>query len=332
MQKRRLGERGPVVSAIGLGCMGLSHGYGPAAPKADALALIRRAYELGVTLFDTAECYGPYANESLVGEALEAVRDQVVIATKCGITFDEKGKLILDARPETLRRSLEGSLKRLRTDRIDLYYLHRVDPKVPVEETAALMGEFIREGKILAWGLSEAGPKTIERAHAVTPLTALQSEYSVMWREPETRVFPTLKEKGIGFVPFSPLGRGFLTGTIGSGVTFGRDDLRRGVPRFEQENLEANQKLVDFVRETARAKGATPAQIALAWVLARGSALNQTIVPIPGTTRLARLEENLGAARIEFTTDELDEFGRRLDAIPVAGDRYSSENAKRVSD
>lgn len=332
MRQLRLGERGPVVSAIGFGCMGLSHGYGPAAPKADAIALIRRAYELGVTFFDTAECYGPFANESLVGEALEAVRDNVVIATKCGITIDETGAQRLDARPETLRRSLEGSLKRLRTDRIDLYYLHRVDPQVPVEETAALMGEFIREGKILAWGLSEAGPKTVERAHAVTPLAALQSEYSLMWRDPETRVFPLLKEKGIGFVPFSPLSKGLLTGAIGSDATFGRDDFRSIVPRFAYENLKANLRLVDFVRETAREKNATPAQIALAWVMARETELNQAIVPIPGTTRTERLEENLGAARIAFTTEELNEFNRRLEAIPVAGERYPSAFAKRVAD
>lgn len=327
MEKRKLGLRGPLVSAIGLGCMGMSHGYGPAAPEDDMVKLIRLAFEHGVTFFDTAECYGPYVNETLVGKALKSIRDQVVIATKCGIQV-ENGVQKLDARPEIIRRSVEGSLERLQTDRIDLYYLHRVDPKVPVEEVALVMKDLIAEGKILGWGLSEAGPKTIARAQAVCPLAAVQSEYSMMWREPESRIFSLLEKEGIGFVPFSPLGKGFLTGKIRPDTTFGPQDFRVNVPRFERENLEANMKLVAFVESLAAEKGKTPAQIALAWVLAQG----KSIVPIPGTRRADRLLENLGAAEVQFSADELEALNAHLAAIPISGDRYKGEYAKRVAE
>lgn len=327
MQQRKLGTRGPVVSAIGLGCMGMSHGYGPASPEDEMVKLIHRAFDLGVTFFDTAECYGPYANETLVGKALKPIRDKVVIATKCGIQV-EHGVQKLDARPEVIRRSLEGSLKRLETDHVDLYYLHRVDPKVPVEEVALVMQDLLTEGKILGWGLSEAGPKTIARAQAVCPLAAVQSEYSMMWREPETRIFPLLEKEGIGFVPFSPLGKGFLTGKINPDTHFGPEDFRVNVPRFERENIEANMRLVEFIETLAAAKGKTPAQIALAWVIAQ----KDWIVPIPGTRRMDRLEENLGAASVEFSADELAELNVRLADIPVQGDRYKGEFAKRVAE
>ena len=327
MQQRKLGVRGPVVSVIGLGCMGMSHGYGPASPEDEMVQLIRRAFDLGVTFFDTAECYGPYANEALVGKALKPIRGQVVIATKCGIQLED-GRQRLDARPEVIRRSLEGSLKRLETDHIDLYYLHRVDPKVPVEEVALAMKDFIAEGKILAWGLSEAGPKTIARAQAVCPIAAVQSEYSMMWREPEMRIFPLLEAEGIGFVPFSPLGKGFLTGRISPETRFGPEDFRVNVPRFERENLVANMRLVKFIETLAAAKGKTPAQIALAWVIAQ----KDWIVPIPGTRRMDRLEENLGAADVEFSADELAELNARLSAIPVRGDRYKGEYAQRIAE
>lgn len=327
MEQRKLGVRGPVVSAIGLGCMGMSHGYGPASPEDEMIGVIHEAFDLGVTFFDTAECYGPHTNETLVGKALKPIRDKVVIATKCGITIEE-GVQKLDARPEVLRKSIEGSLKRLQTDHVDLYYLHRVDPKVPVEEVALVMKDLIAEGKILSWGLSEAGPKTIARAHAVCPLAGVQSEYSMMWREPEERIFPVLEKEGIGFVPFSPLGKGFLTGKIRPDAKFGPEDFRTQVPRFERENLEANMKLVEFIGSLAKEKGKTPAQIALAWVIAQ----KDWIVPIPGTRRLERLCENLGAATVAFTADELAELDRRLKAIPVQGDRYKGDFAKRVAE
>ena len=328
MQTRTLGAAALKVSALGLGCMGMTLGYGPAKPKEEMKSLIHEAFDLGVTFFDTAECYGPFENEHLLGEALEGIRDKVVLATKCGIHIDESGRQLLDARPETIRKSLEGSLKRLRTDVIDLYYLHRVDPKVPVEEVAQVMGEFIREGKIRGWGLSEAGPKTIARAQAVTKLTALQSEYSMMFRDPEARILPLLKAENIGFVPFSPLGKGFLTGAITANAKFGSDDFRHVIPRLQGENLQANMRLVAAVQELARAKNATPAQIALAWVLAQGD----FIAPIPGTTRLDRLKENLGALRVEFSADELAHIRELLDAMPVEGDRYPAELAKRVAE
>ena len=327
MQQRKLGTRGPVISAIGLGCMGMSHGYGPASPDDEMVKLIHRAYDHGVTFFDTAECYGPYANETLVGKALKPIRDKVVIATKCGIQV-ENGVQKLDARPEVIRRSLEGSLKRLETDHVDLYYLHRVDPKVPVEEVALVMQDLLTEGKILGWGLSEAGPKTIARAQAICPLAAVQSEYSMMWREPETRIFPLLEKEGIGFVPFSPLGKGFLTGKINPDTHFGPEDFRVNVPRFERENIEANMRLVEFIETLAAAKGKTPAQIALAWVIAQ----KDWIVPIPGTRRMDRLEENVGAASVEFSADELVELNVRLADIPLQGDRYKGEFAKRIAE
>lgn len=327
MQQRKLGTRGPVVSAIGLGCMGMSHGYGPASPEDEMVNLIHRAYDLGVTFFDTAQCYGPYANEKLVGKALKPMRGKVVIATKCGIQV-ENGVQKLDARPEVIRRSLEGSLKRLETDHVDLYYLHRVDPKVPVEEVALVMQDLLTEGKILGWGLSEAGPKTIARAQAVCPLAAVQSEYSMMWREPETRIFPLLEKEGIGFVPFSPLGKGFLTGKINPNTHFGPEDFRVNVPRFDRENIEANMRLVEFIETLAAAKGKTPAQIALAWVIAQ----KDWIAPIPGTRRMDRLEENLAAASVEFSADELAELNVRLADIPVQGDRYKGEFARRVAE
>ena len=327
MQQRKLGTRGPVISAIGLGCMGMSHGYGPASPEDEMVKLIHRAYDHGVTFFDTAECYGPYANETLVGKALKPIRDKVVIATKCGIQV-ENGVQKLDARPEVIRRSLEGSLKRLETDHVDLYYLHRVDPKVPVEEVALVMQDLLTEGKILGWGLSEAGPKTIARAQAICPLAAVQSEYSMMWREPETRIFPLLEKEGIGFVPFSPLGKGFLTGKINPDTHFGPEDFRVNVPRFERENIEANMRLVEFIETLAAAKGKTPAQIALAWVIAQ----KDWIVPIPGTRRMDRLEENVGAASVEFSADELVELNVRLADIPLQGDRYKGEFAKRIAE
>ena len=327
MEMRELGKSGIKVSAIGLGCMGMSYGYGPAHPVEEMKALIHEALDLGVTFFDTAECYGPFTNEALVGSALEGVRDRVVLATKCGIRF-EGGRQVQDARPETIRQSLEGSLKRLKTDYVDLYYLHRVDPKVPVEEVAGVMAEFIKEGKIRGWGLSEAGVKTISRAHAVCPVAALQSEYSMMWRAPEEAIIPLLKREGIGFVPFSPLGKGFLSGAIKADAVFGADDFRSVVPRFKEENLKANQRIIDLVQGIADAHDATPAQIALAWVLAQGDFIS----PIPGTTKIGRLRENAAAAEVKLAADELASIREALDAMPVAGDRYPAEFAKRVAD
>lgn len=330
MEKRRIGRNGPEVSAIGLGCMGMTHGYGPVHPKAEMVKLIHEAIALGVTFFDTAECYvhGPDKNEDLVGEALEGHRQNVVLATKCGITITDDGRQVQDARPETIRRAIEGSLKRLRTDYVDLYYLHRVDPNVPVEDVAGVMADLIREGKILHWGLSEAGPKTLARAQAVCPVTALQSEYSMMWRAPEETILPYLEKEGIGFVPFSPLGKGFLTGTVKPGTTYGKDDFRSAVPRFEPENIAANQRLVEIVQDMAAQKGVTPAQIALKWVLAQ----KPWIVPIPGTTKLERLRENVAAAEVDLTEADLTVLRTALDACPVQGDRYRPEHAKRVAE
>jgi len=325
MQKRILGNNGLEVSALGLGCMGMSHGYGPAADKGEMIGLIRSAVERGVTFFDTAEVYGPYANEELVGEALAPFKGKVVIATKFGIQMIA-GKQVLDSKPETIRNSVEGSLRRLGVDAIDLYYLHRVDPTVPIDEVAGTVKDLIQEGKVQHWGLSEAGAQTIRRAHAVLPLAALQSEYSMMWRQPETELFPVLEELGIGFVPFSPLGKGFLTGRFDKSSTFGKDDFRSIVPRFTPENLDANQALVALVRKIATGKAATPAQIALAWVLAQ----KPWIVPIPGTRKLERLEDNLGAAQVELTAKELASLEGTLSNIPLSGDRYPSEYAKRV--
>jgi aryl-alcohol dehydrogenase-like predicted oxidoreductase len=325
MQKRTLGNSGLQVSALGLGCMGMSYGYGPAADKKEMIELIRSAVERGVTFFDTAEVYGPFTNEELVGEALAPFKGKVVIATKFGILL-EGDKQVLNSKPEQIRQSVEGSLKRLRIDVIDLYYQHRVDPNVPIEDVAGAVKELIKEGKLKHWGLSEAGVQTIRRAHAVLPVTAIQSEYSMMWRQPEEELLPTLEELGIGFVPFSPLGKGFLTGRFDKGSTFEKSDFRSIVPRFSSENLDANQVLVNLIKEIAAGKNATPAQIALSWVLAQ----KPWIVPIPGTRKLTRLEENLGAADIELSADDLRVLNDALSKIEIAGDRYPAEFAKRA--
>jgi aryl-alcohol dehydrogenase-like predicted oxidoreductase len=318
MEIRTLGKDSPLeVSAIGFGCMGLSFSYGPATEKGAALALLRSAVDLGVTFFDTAEAYGPFANEELVGEALGSVRDQVVIATKFGFVGGKTADG-LDSRPENIRAVAEASLKRLNTDRIDLFYQHRVDPKVPIEEVAGTVRDLIAEGKVLHFGLSEAGAQTIRRAHSVQPVTALQSEYSLWWREPEAQVLPTLAELGIGFVPFSPLGKGFLTGAIDEKTQFGTDDFRSMVPRFDAEARKANLALVDALRRVASDKGATPAQIALAWILAQKPWMS----PIPGTTKQPRLEENVAAADVQLTSDDLAHIERALSAIRIQGDRY----------
>ncbi|WP_455843775.1 aldo/keto reductase [Pantoea agglomerans] len=327
MQKRYLGNSALEVSALGLGCMGLSHGYGPATDTQQAIKLIRAAVERGVTFFDTAEVYGPYLNEEVVGEALQPYRDQVVIATKFGFTFGADNKQqILNSRPEHIREAVEGSLRRLKTDVIDLLYQHRVDPDEPIEDVAGTVKDLISEGKVKHFGLSEAGAKTIRRAHAVLPVTALQSEYSMWWREPEQEIFPLLKELGIGFVPFSPLGKGFLTGAIKSGATFGEDDFRSKVPRFAAEALAANEKLVTLVAQLAAEKGVTSAQIALAWLLAQ----EPWIVPIPGTTKLHRLEDNLGAAEIALSAAELQRLNQALETIKVMGERYPAALQARV--
>ena len=320
MQKRKLGNRGLEVSAIGLGCMGLSYGYGPAVDKQAGISLIRSAFERGVTFFDTAEVYGPFTNEELVGEALAPVRDQVVIATKFGFNIDPKdGKQRgLNSRPEHIKQVAAASLKRLKTDAIDLFYQHRVDPNVPIEDVAGAVKDLIREGKVKHFGLSEPGVQTIRRAHAVQPVTAVQSEYSIWWREPEQEVLPTLEELGIGFVPFSPLGKGFLTGAINENTTFDSTDFRNIVPRFTAEARKANQALVDLLGEIAARKKVTPAQIAIAWLLAQ----KPWIVPIPGTTKLHRLEENIGAAAVELTPEELRIIDSAVSKISVHGARY----------
>ncbi|UCU99623.1 aldo/keto reductase [Acidovorax radicis] len=327
MQKRKLGKSSLEVSALGLGCMGLSHGYGPATDTGQAVSLIRAAVDRGVTFFDTAEVYGPYLNEEVVGEALAPVRDQVVIATKFGFTFgDDNKQQILNSRPEHIRWAVEGSLKRLKTDVIDLLYQHRVDPDVPIEDVAGTVKDLIAEGKVKHFGLSEAGAQTIRRAHAVQPVTALQSEYSLWWREPETEILPTLEELGIGFVPFSPLGKGFLTGAIKEGATFGSDDFRSKVPRFSPEAIKANQALVDLLGQMAKGRGVTAAQIALAWLLAQ----KPWIVPIPGTTKLHRLEENLGAASVPLSELDLQSIADALHEVKVQGDRYPAALQARV--
>lgn len=325
MQKRKLGKSDLEVSAIGLGCMGMSHGYGPASDKKEMISLIHAAIDRGVTFFDTAEVYGPYLNEELVGEALAPFKGKVVITTKFGIQM-VNGMQILDSKPEHIIQSVEGSLKRLKVDTIDLYYQHRVDPNVPIEEVAGTIQDLIKEGKIKYWGLSEAGVETIRRAHAVQPVTAIQSEYSMMWRSPEEELLPTLEELGIGFVPFSPLGKGFLTGAINKNATFVNSDFRSIVPRFKPENIEANQVLVELIKNIAAKKEATPAQIALAWVLAQ----KPWIVPIPGTRKLERLEENLGAANVKLNSEELRNLDDALAKIKISGDRYPAEYASRV--
>jgi len=317
MQTRTLGSTGLNVSAIGLGCMGLSFGYGPATERGEAIALIRAAVERGVTFFDTAEVYGPFTNEEVVGEALAPFRDSVVIATKFG--FDVGGvQGALNSRPEHIKAVAEASLKRLRTDVIDLFYQHRVDPSVPIEDVAGAVKDLIAEGKVKHFGLSEAGAQTIRRAHAVQPVAALQSEYSLFWREPEAEIIPTLEELGIGFVPFSPLGKGFLTGKIDAGTSFDSTDFRNGVPRFTAESRRANQALVDLLGSIAAAKHVTPAQIALAWLLHQ----KPWIVPIPGTTKLHRLEENLGATDVSLSASELQDIHASVSTIPLQGERY----------
>jgi pyridoxine 4-dehydrogenase len=317
MQKRKLGKSGLEVSAIGLGCMGLSFAYGPAADRGEAIKLIRAAFDRGVTFFDTAEVYGPFVNEELVGEALAPVREKVVIATKFGFR-DGDARLGPDSRPERIRAVADASLERLKTDRIDLFYQHRVDKNVPIEEVAGTVKELIAEGKVKHFGLSEAGAQTIRRAHAVQPVTAAQSEYSLWWRESETKIFPTLEELGIGFVPFSPLGRGFLTGAIDADTQFAAGDARNGYPRFAPAARKANQTLVDRLGEIARRKGATKAQLALAWIIAQ----KPWIIPIPGATKLHRLEENLGGADVVLTADDLGEIEAALTSVTVEGARY----------
>ena len=317
MQKRRLGT-GLEVSAIGLGCMGMSHAYGPAADKREMIALLRSAVERGVTFFDTAQIYGPFTNEELVGEALAPLRDQVVIATKFGLKLDSTGQQVADSRPEQIKQTVEGSLKRLGVEVIDLLYQHRVDPNVPIEDVAGAVQELIRAGKVKYFGLSEAGVQTIRRAHAVQTVTAVESEYSLWWRRPEGELLPTLEELGIGFVPFSPLGKGFLTGSIDEQTTFASSDFRNIVPRFTPEARKANQALVDLLRTIAERKHATPAQISLGWLLAQ----KPWIVPIPGTTKLARLDENMGAAAVELTSEDLREIDSAASKITIQGARY----------
>jgi aryl-alcohol dehydrogenase-like predicted oxidoreductase len=324
MQKRTLGNSGLEVSAIGLGCMGMTQSFGQPMAMPDAVKLIRDAFERGITFFDTAEVYGPYKNEEVVGEALEPLRDQVVIATKFG--FDIEGGGAMDSRPQRIRQAVEGSLKRLRTDYIDLLYQHRVDPNVPMEDVAGTVKTLIEEGKVRHFGLSEAGVKNIRRAHAIQPVTALQSEYSLWWREPEEQILPVLEELGIGFVPFSPLGKGFLTGTVDPNATFGGNDFRSTVPRFSPDNLKANHRLVEAVGQIASAKGVTSARIALAWLLAQ----KPWIIPIPGTTKLHRVEENIGAAAVELLDQDLTAIEQALSGIVVQGERYSPAQAKRI--
>ena len=326
MEKRTLGRAGLEVSAIGLGCMGLSYGYGPASDKRQAIALIRGAVERGVTLFDTAEVYGPFANEELLGEALAPSRRKVVIATKFGFKLVDGKQAGLDSRPEHIREVAEASLKRLKTDVIDLLYQHRVDPNVPIEDVAGAVKQLIQQGKVRHFGLSEAGAKTIRRAHTIQPITALQSEYSLWWREPQREILPTLEELGIGLVPYSPLGRGFLTGAINDATQFDTNDFRNILPRFTPEGRKANQTLVDTLRQLAERKGVTPAQIALAWLLAQ----KPWIVPIPGTTKVQRLEENLAAADVQLTREELRDIDSSVSRIDVQGDRYPAELQERV--
>lgn len=325
MDKRTLGRSGLQVSALGLGCMGLSYGYGPAVDRYDGIRLLRSAFDSGVTFFDTAEAYGPFANEELLGEALAPVRDDVVIATKFGFASGDVG-LGLDSRPENIRAVAEASLKRLKTDRIDLFYQHRVDPNVPMEDVAGAVGELIREGKVKHFGLSEAGPESIRRAHAVQPVAALQSEYSLWWREPEQEILPLLAELGIGFVPFSPLGKGFLTGAIDERTQFSANDFRNIVPRFSEENRKANAGLIEVLGRIADSKGATRAQIAIAWLLAQ----QPWIVPIPGTTKLHRLEENLGAATLALDSTDLAAIEAALRQIEIVGERYPAHLQQRV--
>lgn len=325
MQKRILGHSGLEVSALGFGCMGLNFGYGSGISREEAIKLLRHAVELGVTFFDTAEAYGPFTNEDIVGEALQPIRDQVVIATKFGFQ-DGMAAKGLDSRPERIRQVAEASLRRLRTDRIDLFYQHRVDPSVPIEDVAGTVKDLIAEGKVQHFGLSEASIPTIRKAHAVQPVTALQSEYSLFWREPEQQILPTLEQLGIGFVPFAPLGRGFLTGKIDESTSFADNDMRRNVPRFTEANRKANHALVELISGIAQDKNATPAQVALAWLLAQ----KPWIVPIPGTTKASRLAENLGGATLELTPTDLANIERAAAEITIQGDRYPAAMQKYV--
>ncbi len=326
MRRRRLGKGGLEVSALGLGCMGMSSSYGPPGDKKEMIALMRQAIERGITFFDTAQIYGPFANEELLGEALAPYRGRVVIATKFGIRLDSKGQQVVDGRPEQIRQSIEGSLQRLGVEAIDLFYQHRVDPDVPIEEVAGTVKDLIRQGKVKHFGLSEAGVNTIRRAHAVQPVTAVQSEYSLWWRRPEEELLPALEELGIGFVPFSPLGKGFLTGTIDEHTTFDKSDFRNIVPRFTPEARKANLALVDWLRQIAERKRATPAQIALAWLLAQ----RPWIVPIPGTRKLQRLDENIGAAALELASEDLREIESAASKIAIQGARYPEHLEKRT--
>jgi aryl-alcohol dehydrogenase-like predicted oxidoreductase len=327
MEKRRLGKSNLEVSAIGLGCMGLSFGFGPAVEKQEGISLIRAAFDSGVTFFDTAEIYGPFTNEELVGEALAPFRDEVVIATKFGFNIENGKQSGVNSRPEHIKQVADASLKRLRTDRIDLLYQHRVDPDVPIEDVAGAVKELIEQGKVRHFGLSEAGVQTIRRAHAVQPVTALQSEYSLWWREPEEEILPALEELGIGFVPFSPLGKGFLTGAIKEDTQFDKNDFRNIVPRFSAENRRANQAVVDLIGRVAERKKATPAQVALAWVLAQ----EPWMAPIPGTTKLHRLEENLDAVNVQLTPEDLCEIDSTVTKIPVRGERYPENLQKLIN-
>ncbi|MES2645317.1 MAG: aldo/keto reductase [Bacteroidota bacterium] len=326
MQKRILGKSGLKVSELGLGCMGLNFGYGPATEKQTAINLVRKAFELGVTFFDTAEVYGPFTNEEMLGEAVAPFRKQVVLATKFGFKIENGKTTGVDSRPENIKAVAEASLKRLRTDVIDLFYQHRVDPNIPMEDVAGAVKDLVKEGKVKHFGLSEAGVRNIRRAHAVQPVTALQSEYSLWWREPEEQILPTLEELGIGFVPFSPLGKGFLTGKIDVNTTFDSTDFRNSVPRFSEENRKNNQALVDLVGELATEKNATPAQVALAWLLVQKS----WIVPIPGTTKIHRLEENIGAADITLNDADLLKIADALSNIHVKGERYPEQSQKMI--
>lgn len=326
MITRTLGANGPQVSAIGFGCMGLSHSYGQNIGEADAIGVIRRAVDLGVTFFDTAQVYGPFTNEEIVGRALAAVRDQVVIATKFGFDYDGVTSSGLNSRPEYIRQTVDASMQRLGIDRVDLLYQHRVDPDVPIEEVAGTVKSLIQEGKVARFGLSEAGAATIRRAHAVQPVTALQSEYSLWWREPEADILPTLDELGIGLVPFSPLGRGVLTGAIDPSTTFGDDDTRSTLPRYSQENLRSGQSLIAVLTRIAKGRDASPAQVALAWLLAQ----RPTLVPIPGTTRRERLEENVGAVAVELDADELAELTSASDRLDTSVDRYPERMQKWI--
>jgi len=326
LQKRKLGNSGIEISAIGLGCMGMSYGYGPASDRNEMIAVIRNAVEQGVTFFDTAEVYGPYINEELVGEALLPYQNDVVIATKFGFNIQDGKQAGMNSRPEHIKQVVEQSLKRLKIEAIDLYYQHRVDPDVPIEEVAGAVKDLIQEGKVKQWGLSEAGVQTIRRAHGVHPLAAVQSEYSLWWRRPEEALLPTLEELGIGFVPFSPLGKGYLTGRFKADSKFAENDLRNILPRFTPDALEANQSMVELLEDVARQKNATPAQIALAWLLAQ----KDWIVPIPGTTKKERLTENLGAAAIDLSADELNQIDTAASKIELMGERYPEELEKRT--